>query len=168
MRKRIEALLAALGRHARHDADYLWFPDVATLIAPCVHMVAYQMVPLVRFYELTRNETALRYAEHLSRWAFYHDPTVTSDGVITKTTSWAYLLDSWRGLAGTAGWTHPRAGAHHREVRQDRIAYTSSSKAFPSACHRVITRGRSAFRSCCVAASSSSWKSGTLPVPRRK
>jgi hypothetical protein len=36
------------------------------------------------FYELTHYAPALRYAEHLSRWAFYHDPTVTADGIITK------------------------------------------------------------------------------------
>jgi hypothetical protein len=36
----------------------------------------------------------LRYAERLSRWAFYHDPTVTNRGEITKT-GWEGHLHAW-------------------------------------------------------------------------
>jgi hypothetical protein len=92
--RRIEALIGGLDRRAQHEADYLWFPEVATSIAPCAHMAAYQVLPVVRFYELTREPAALKYAERLSRWAFYHDPTVTADGVITKT-AWEGHLHAW-------------------------------------------------------------------------
>ena len=92
--RRIEALIGGLDRRAQHEADYLWFPEVATSIAPCAHMAAYQVLPVVRFYELTHEPAALKYAERLSRWAFYHDPTVTADGVITKT-AWEGHLHAW-------------------------------------------------------------------------
>ena len=94
MSVRIKALIEGLNRRARHEADYLWFPEVATPIAPCSHMAAYQVLPVVRYYELTNDATALRYAERLSRWAFYHDPTVTEQGVITKT-GWEGHLHAW-------------------------------------------------------------------------
>ena len=84
LKPRIERFIARLDALARHEPDYLWFPQVATSIAPCSHMAAYQVLPIVRFYELTHYVPALRYAEHLSRWAFYHDPTVTVHGIITK------------------------------------------------------------------------------------
>ena len=92
--ERIQSFIAALDRRAQHAADYLWFPEVATEIAPCSHMAAYQVLPAVRFYELTRYRPALTYAAGLSRWAFYHDPTVTTDGVITKT-GWEGHLHAW-------------------------------------------------------------------------
>ncbi len=94
MSVRIKALIDGLSRRARHEADYLWFPDVATPSAPCSHMAAYQVLPVVRYYELTNDASALRYAERLSRWAFYHDPTVTEQGVITKT-GWEGHLHAW-------------------------------------------------------------------------
>jgi hypothetical protein len=94
LRMRIERFIAALDRMAVHESDYLWFPQVATAIAPCSHMAAYQVLPIVRFYELTGYLPALKYAERLSRWAFYHDPTVTPDGVITKT-AWEGHLHAW-------------------------------------------------------------------------
>ena len=68
--ERIQSFIAALDRRAQHAADYLWFPEVATEIAPCSHMAAYQVLPAVRFYELTRYRPALTYAAGLSRWAF--------------------------------------------------------------------------------------------------
>jgi hypothetical protein len=91
---RITALIDGLDKRARHEDDYLWFPEVATPIAPCSHMAAYQVLPVVRFYELTNDAAALRYAERLSRWTFYHDPTVTDQGVITKT-GWEGHLHAW-------------------------------------------------------------------------
>ena len=91
---RIKALIAGLNQRARQESDYLWFPEVATPIAPCSHMAAYQVLPVVRYYELTTDPAALRYAERLSRWAFYHDPTVTAAGVITKT-GWEGHLHAW-------------------------------------------------------------------------
>jgi hypothetical protein len=94
VRARITALINGLGKRARHEDDYLWFPEVATPIAPCSHMAAYQVLPIVRFYELTGDASALQYAERLSRWAFYHDPTVTDQGVITKT-GWEGHLHAW-------------------------------------------------------------------------
>jgi hypothetical protein len=94
LRARIQRFIAALDRMAVHENDYLWFPQVATKIAPCSHMAAYQVLPIVRFYELTGYLPALKYAERLSRWAFYHDPTVTPDGVITKT-FWEGHLHAW-------------------------------------------------------------------------
>jgi hypothetical protein len=91
---RIRSLIDGLNERARQEDDYLWFPEVATPIAPCSHMAAYQVLPVVRFYELTSEPSALRYAERLSRWAFYHDPTVTNLGVITKT-GWEGHLHAW-------------------------------------------------------------------------
>lgn len=90
----IRAFIAGLNRAARQEADYLWFPQVATPIAPCSHQAAYQVLPVVRFYELTGDPTALHYAERLARWPFYHDPTVTETGVITKT-AWEGHLHAW-------------------------------------------------------------------------
>jgi len=92
--ERIQLFIQALNRRARHAADYLWFPEVATQSAPCSHQAAYQVLPAVRFYELTHYLAALNYAAALGRWAFYHDPTVTSDGVITKT-GWEGHLHAW-------------------------------------------------------------------------
>jgi hypothetical protein len=94
VKERIRALIHGLNKRARQEDDYLWFPEVATTIAPCSHMAAYQVLPVVRFFELTREPAALRYAERLSRWAFYHDPTVTSLGEITKT-GWEGHLHAW-------------------------------------------------------------------------
>jgi hypothetical protein len=94
IKQHIEALIAGLDEHAKQAPDYLWFPDVATPISPCAHMAAYQVFPVVRFYELTGYPKALKYAERLSRWAFYVDKTVTADGVITKT-GWEGHLHAW-------------------------------------------------------------------------
>ena len=94
LRIRIEKFIAGLDGMAVHEKDYLWFPQVATKIAPCSHQAAYQVLPVIRFYELTGYAPALNYAEQLSCWAFYHDPTVTSDGVITQT-FWEGHLHAW-------------------------------------------------------------------------
>jgi hypothetical protein len=94
LRLRIQALIEALNQHAQHTADYLWFSEVATPIAPCAHMAAYQVLPVVRFFELTGDPDALRYAEKLSHWAFYQDKTITEDGIITKT-GWEGHLHAW-------------------------------------------------------------------------
>ncbi|MFB3923367.1 MAG: hypothetical protein ACE145_16715 [Terriglobia bacterium] len=91
---RIQSFIEALNRAAVQERDYLWFPQVATKIAPCSHMAAYQVLPIVRFYELTHYAPALKYSERLARWAFYHDPTVTVEGVITKT-GWEGHLHAW-------------------------------------------------------------------------
>jgi hypothetical protein len=94
LKLRIQTLIQALNDHAVHTSDYLWFPEVATSIAPCSHMAAYQVLPVVRFFELTGDPAALHYAEKLSRWAFYDDKTVTVDGVITKS-GWEGHLHAW-------------------------------------------------------------------------
>jgi hypothetical protein len=94
MASRIRAFITGLNSAARHENDYLWFPQVATSIAPCSHQAAYQVLPVVRFYELTGDKAALHYAERLARWPFYHDSTVTEDGVITKT-GWEGHLHAW-------------------------------------------------------------------------
>ena len=94
LKLRIQTLIQALNDHAQHASDYLWFPEVATSIAPCAHMAAYQVLPVVRFFELTGDPAALRYAEKLSRWAFYEDKTVTEEGVITKS-GWEGHLHAW-------------------------------------------------------------------------
>ena len=93
-RARIEHFIASLSRLAVHTGDYLWFPQVATKIAPCSHMAAYQVLPVVRYYELTAHPEALAYAERLSRWVLYHDPTINEDGVISKT-GWEGHLHAW-------------------------------------------------------------------------
>jgi hypothetical protein len=93
-KQHIHSLIAGLNKRAHQEDDYLCFPEVATPLAPCSHMAAYQVLPVVRFYELTRDPSALRYAERLSRWAFYHDSTITSQGVITKT-GWEGHLHAW-------------------------------------------------------------------------
>jgi len=94
LKLRIQTLIQALNARAQHASDYLWFPEVATAISPCAHMAAYQVLPVVRFYELTGDPPALRYAEKLSRWAFYEDTTVTVEGVITKS-GWEGHLHAW-------------------------------------------------------------------------
>src|SRR6266568_2795227 len=73
LRLRIEKFIAGLDGMAVHEKDYLWFPQVATKIAPCSHQAAYQVLPVVRFYELTGYAPALTYAERLSRWASDRD-----------------------------------------------------------------------------------------------
>ena len=115
---RIERLISALDRKAVHERDYLWFPEVATKIAPCSHMSAYQVLPIVRFYELTGHAPALRYASQLSRWALYHDPTITSAGVITKT-GWEGHLHAWMDtFSGILRCSKaPGSGLDHAEVR---------------------------------------------------
>jgi hypothetical protein len=94
LRARIESFILALEKLAVREADYSWYPQVATKIAPCSHMGAYQIFPIVRFYELTKFEEALKFAERLSRWVLFHDPTITTDGVITKT-AWEGHLHAW-------------------------------------------------------------------------
>jgi hypothetical protein len=99
--ERIRSLIAGLNRVARQESDYLWFPQVATSIAPCSHQAAYQVLPVVRFYELTGDKAALRYAQRLAHWSVYHDPTVTQEGVITKTAWEGHLhawMDTWSGV----------------------------------------------------------------------
>ena len=91
---RIRALIAGLNRAARQESDYLWFPQVATSIAPCSHQAAYQILPVVRFYELTKDSAALRYAERLARSPLYHDPYRDKEGVITKP-GWEGHLHAW-------------------------------------------------------------------------
>jgi len=93
-RARIEHLIKSLSRLAVRTGDYLWFPQVATKIAPCSHMAAYQVLPVVRYYELTGHPEALAYAERLSRWVLFHDPTVNEDGLIGKT-GWEGHLHAW-------------------------------------------------------------------------
>jgi hypothetical protein len=110
LRARIEHFVAGLDAQARHARDYLWFPQVATAKGPCSHQAAYQVYPVVRFFELTGSASALKYAEQLSRWAFYYDPTVTADGVITKTLWEGHLhawMDTFTGIIRCA-----RAGRH--------------------------------------------------------
>jgi hypothetical protein len=116
LRIRIENFIAGLDRLAVHEKDYLWFPQVATKIAPCSHQAAYQVLPVVRFYELTGYAPALKYAEQLSRWAFYHDPTVTADGVITKT-FWEGHLHAWMDtFSGIIRCSRAGSGLDHAEV----------------------------------------------------
>jgi hypothetical protein len=93
-RVRIERLINGLNSLAVQERDYLWFPQVATKIAPCSHQAAYQVLPVVRFYELTGYKPALEYATRLARWPLDHDSTVTEDGVITKT-FWEGHLHAW-------------------------------------------------------------------------
>src|SRR5262249_33489372 len=66
LRTRIESFILALEKLAVQEADYCWYPQVATKVAPCSHMGAYQIFPIVRFYELTRFAEALKFAEKLS------------------------------------------------------------------------------------------------------
>ena len=94
LRARIEAFILALEKLSVKEADYSWYPQVATKIAPCSHMGAYQIFPMVRFFELTRSAPALRFSERLSRWVLFHDPTITLEGVITKT-AWEGHLHAW-------------------------------------------------------------------------
>jgi len=113
---RIESFISALDRMAIHESGYLLFPQVATKIAPCSHMAAYQVLPIVRFYELTRFAPALKYADQLSRWAFSHDPTVTAEGIITKT-FWEGHLHAWMDtFSGILRCSRAGAGLDHREV----------------------------------------------------
>jgi len=53
IRTRIEKFIDALNKSAVRETDYLWFPQVATKKGACPHMAAYQILPAVRFYELT-------------------------------------------------------------------------------------------------------------------
>jgi len=116
LRRRIMALITGLDHHGRHQADYISFPDVATQFAPCAHMAAYQVLPIVRFYELSGESAALLYAERLSRWAFYHDPTVTAEGVITKT-AWEGHLHAWMDTySGIIRCARAGAGLDRKEV----------------------------------------------------
>ena len=94
VRARIEKFIGALNKSAVQESDYLWFPQVATKKGACPHQAAYQVLPAVRFYELTGYSPALRFAARLSRWPLYHDDTVTADGVITKT-GWEGHLHAW-------------------------------------------------------------------------
>lgn len=93
-RIRIENFIGALNKAARQESDYLWFPQVATSKGACPHQAAYQILPAVRFYELTGYTPALRFAARLSRWPLYHDDTVLSSGAITKT-GWEGHLHAW-------------------------------------------------------------------------
>ena len=116
LRDRIEKFIVGLDRAAAHEKDYLWFPQVATKIAPCSHMAVYQVLPIIRFYELTGYRPALVYAEQLSRWALYHDPTVTADGVITKT-FWEGHLHAWMDtFSGIIRCSRAGSGLDHAEV----------------------------------------------------
>jgi hypothetical protein len=94
VRTRIENFIAGLNRVAVQERDYLWFPQVATKKGACPHQAAYQILPAVRFYELTGYPPALRFAARVSRWPLYHDDTVTPSGVITKT-GWEGHLHAW-------------------------------------------------------------------------
>jgi hypothetical protein len=94
VRTRIEKFIEALNKSATQERDYLWFPQVATKKGACPHQAAYQVLPAVRFYELTGYTPALRFAARLSRWPLYHDDTVTANGVITKT-GWEGHLHAW-------------------------------------------------------------------------
>jgi hypothetical protein len=79
-------------------------------------MAAYQVLPIVRYYELSNDASALRYAERLSRWAFYHDPTVTAEGVITKT-GWEGHLHAWMDTySGIIRCTRAGGNLDHKEV----------------------------------------------------
>ncbi|MFL6352285.1 MAG: hypothetical protein ACJ74Z_10605 [Bryobacteraceae bacterium] len=94
VRTRIEKFIAGLNKAAVQERDYLWFPQVATKKGACPHQASYQILPAVRFYELTSYVPALRFAARLSRWPLYHDDTVTPSGVITKT-GWEGHLHAW-------------------------------------------------------------------------
>jgi hypothetical protein len=119
VRGRIEKFIGALNKSAVQERDYLWFPQVATKKGACPHQAAYQVLPAVRFYELTGYTPALRFAARLSRWPLYHDDTVTVNGVITKTGWEGHLhawMDTFSGILRCA-----RAGApdlDHREISQ--------------------------------------------------
>ncbi|MGI9072471.1 MAG: hypothetical protein ACR2JB_14415 [Bryobacteraceae bacterium] len=94
VRTRIENFIAGLNRVAVQERDYLWFPQVATKQSACPHQASYQILPAVRFYELTGYAPALQFAARLSRWPLYHDDTVTPSGVITRT-GWEGHLHAW-------------------------------------------------------------------------
>jgi hypothetical protein len=119
VRTRIEKFIGALDKSAVQEKDYLWFPQVATKKGACPHQAAYQVLPAVRFYELTGHKPALQFAARLSRWPLYHDETVTAHGVITKTGWEGHLhawMDTFSGILRCA-----RAGApglDHREVSE--------------------------------------------------
>jgi hypothetical protein len=119
LRARIEKFISALNRSAVQERDYLWFPQVATKRGACPHQAAYQVLPAVRFYELTGYAPALRFAARLSRWPLYHDDTVTPKGEITKTGWEGHLhawMDTFSGILRCA-----RAGTpdlDHREVSE--------------------------------------------------
>jgi hypothetical protein len=90
---RIEHFIESLSRLAVYAGDNFWSPG-ATSIAPCSHMAAYQVLPVVHYYELTGHSEALAYAERLSRRVLYHDPTMNDDRVIGKT-GWEGHLHAW-------------------------------------------------------------------------
>jgi hypothetical protein len=119
VRAQIEKFIGALNRAAVQESDYIWFPQVATKKGACPHQASYQILPAVRFYELTGYTQALRFAARLSRWPLYHDDTVTRSGVITKTGWEGHLhawMDTFSGILRCA-----RAGApelDHREVTE--------------------------------------------------
>jgi hypothetical protein len=119
VRARIEKFIGALNKSAVQERDYLWFPQVATKKGACPHQAAYQVLPAVRFYELTGYTPALQFAARLSRWPLYHDDTVTANGVITKTGWEGHLhawMDTFSGILRCA-----RAGTpdlDHREVSE--------------------------------------------------
>jgi hypothetical protein len=119
VRARIEKFIGALNKSAVQERDYLWFPQVATKKGACPHQAAYQVLPAVRFYELTGYTPALQFAARLSRWPLYHDDTVTANGVITETGWEGHLhawMDTFSGILRCA-----RAGTpdlDHREVSE--------------------------------------------------
>jgi hypothetical protein len=81
-------------------------------------MAGYQIVPLVRFYELTGHEPALQLAQKLSRWAFYHDDTIDAQGVVTRI-GWEGHLHAWMDtLSGVVQCSRVSGGAlgEHRAI----------------------------------------------------
>jgi hypothetical protein len=134
VRNRIEKFIEALNRSATQERDYLWFPQVATKKGACPHQAAYQVLPAVRFYELTGYAPALRFAARLSRWPLYHDDTVTANGVIMKT-GWEGHLHAWMdtfsgilrcGRAGTPDLDHREVSERaYRVFEWVKATYTS-------------------------------------------
>lgn len=117
-RARIERMIAGLDALAEQHGDYIVFPQVATKIAPCSHQAAYQVLPAVRYYELTRYAPALAYAEKLSRWSFYHDSTLKEDGSITKT-GWEGHLHAWMDTCcGALRCARAGSGLNHAEIAE--------------------------------------------------
>jgi hypothetical protein len=94
IRKTIEDFILGLRNHAISRGDHVIYPNVATANGACSHMAGYQICPLAGFYELTGFEPALRLAEDLSIWAFYHDDTINPEGIITKA-GWEGHIHAW-------------------------------------------------------------------------
>jgi len=94
IRKIIEKFIIGLLKLAIPQGNHVIYPNVATANAPCSHMAGYQICPLVKFYELTGYEPALNLAENLSVWAFDHDDTIDSEGVIKKV-GWEGHIHAW-------------------------------------------------------------------------